>query len=64
MAHHMNRQSQKILNHNVQALILLRIKRKNYQTLIYMYDHIGTLRRKVADKDGRLHNGIYVARQK
>ena len=29
-----------------------------------MYDHIGTLRRKVADKDGRLHNGIYVARQK
>jgi len=29
-----------------------------------MYDHIGTLWHKVADKDGRLHNGIYVARQK
>ena len=29
-----------------------------------MYDHIGTLRHKVGDKDDRLHNGIYVARQK
>jgi len=29
-----------------------------------MYDHIGTLRHKVVDKDGMLHNDIYVARQK
>ena len=56
--------AQKILSPNVQALILLHIKRETYQTLICMYDHIGTLWHKVADKDGRLHNAIYVARQK
>jgi len=29
-----------------------------------MHGHIGTHWHKVADKDGRLHNGIYVATQK
>jgi len=69
MAHHMNWQSQKFLSPNVQALILLHIKRKricmyDHIGTLCMYDHIGTLWHKVVDKDDRLHNGIYVARQK